>query len=60
LQCDNVLGHLVLLGGEFLDLVGELLYADPDNGEIARHFEPHKLRRNRDRGGRWCGLSDRR
>jgi hypothetical protein len=42
-----------LLGGELLDLVSELLYAVPDNGEIACHFEPHKLRRNRDRGGRW-------
>ena len=49
-----------MLGGELLDLVSELLYAVPDNGEIACHFEPHKLRRNRDRGGRWSGLSDRR
>jgi hypothetical protein len=41
-----------LLGGELLELVSELLYAVSYNGEIACYFEPHKLRRNRDRGGR--------
>jgi integrase len=41
-----------LFGGELLDLVSELLYAVPYNSEIACHFEPHQLRRNRDRGGR--------
>jgi hypothetical protein len=49
----SVAGHLFLLGSE-------LLYAIPYNGEIACHLEPHQLRRNRGRGERWCGLSDRR
>jgi len=59
--CDaTMFWDMVLLGGELIDLVGELLYGVPYNGEIACHFEPHQLRRNCGRGERWCGLSDRR
>ena len=48
------MGHLFLLGSE-------LLYAVPHDGEIARNGLEllHQLR-SCGRGGRWCGLSDKR
>jgi hypothetical protein len=37
LQCRESLRHLLLLAGELILIVGELLYAAPHDGKIKRH-----------------------